>query len=303
MRTTPLRETLFTDWDKRIARCDRRFRIGLRDAHNALSWHALGGNRFFSTYWEEIAQLHRWVFVIGCNNSGTSLLQRLLEWTGEISTFPAEGQLYTRAIKRDRKRGYSRVWSEYIQELALGRDEPLSAAPRLLHDWMTNLPRPIGPVIVEKTPANAARAEWLQKVFPNSRFIGLVRNGYAVAEGIRRKAKQPLDSGARHWNAVNRLMRQTSLGLDRYLEMRYEDLASDPAASMIGICDFIGIENEQSRRLANLTESEAQRALTTIFGPVRNCNPESISRLSNDDISIIRNNAGEMLEYHRYKPV
>ena len=105
MRKTPLRESLLGNWDRRIVRLDRRLRVGFRDARNAVSWHALGGNRFFGEYWQELAQSHRWVFVIGCNNSGTSLLQRLLEWTGEISTFPAEGQLYTRAIKRDRKRG------------------------------------------------------------------------------------------------------------------------------------------------------------------------------------------------------
>ena len=34
---------------------------------------------------------------------------------------------------------------------------------------------------------------WLQEVFPNSCFIGVVRNGFAVAEGIKRKGEKPVE--------------------------------------------------------------------------------------------------------------
>ena len=302
MRSIPLQETLSNDWGRRMVRLRRRWRVGAGDLRNEISWHILGGRRFFESYWQVLAGSHRWVFIIGCNNSGTSLLQRLLEWTGSVSTFPAEGQLFTRAMKRDRKRGYARVWSEYLEELQLNGTDPLCKAPRLVHDWMINLPRPIRPVIVEKTPANAARAEWLQKVFPNACFIGLVRNGYAVSEGIRRKAKQPLDSGARHWSAVNRLMLNTAGGLDNYLEVRYEELAEQPAATMLRICEFIGIDNAVLKGLRGKGEAEVREAMTTVFGPVRNCNPETIERLSNTDISIIRDHAEEMLDFFGYTP-
>jgi hypothetical protein len=193
-------------FERRIARAKKRLGIKKVDMVNDLSWHLLGGRRFFSQFWQEVAGSHRWVFVIGCNNSGTSVLQRLLEWTGQISTFPLEGQLYTQVVKRDRNPKFTRVWTEYVSELQLLPGEVPEKRARLVHDWMINLPQPLQQVIVEKTPANTSRARWLQEVFPDSRFIGLVRNGYAVTEGINRKAGQPYARGARHWNAVNKLL-------------------------------------------------------------------------------------------------
>jgi hypothetical protein len=63
----------------------------------------------------------------------------------------------------------------------------LRPVPRLLFDWLEALGTPLSPRILEKTTANAVRMRWLHQAFPRSAFIGVVRNGYAVAEGIRRK--------------------------------------------------------------------------------------------------------------------
>lgn len=300
MRTVSLRESLLTGWDRRLARFGRRGQLLLRDLGSDLDWHVRGGRRFFADYWQEVAGSRRWVFIIGCNNSGTSLLQRLLEWTGEVTTFAAEGQLYTRAVRRDRKRGFSRVWTEYLDELALHPGDARASAPRLVHDWMRGLPRPVGPVVLEKTPANAARAGWLQEVFPDSRFVGLVRNGYAVSEGIRRKARQPLTAGARHWNAVNRLLLETAPRVDHYLEVRYEELADDPAGTLLSISRFVGLEGTAVAALAQLDEARARAAMVTTFGPVRNRNPDSIARLSPGEIASVRAEAREMLEFFGY---
>jgi len=303
MRHIPLTETLTNDWGPRMQRMRRRLRVGACDLRNAASWYGGGGRRFFEDYWRELAGAHRWVFVIGCNNSGTSLLQRLLESTGQVSTFPAEGQLYTRAVKRDRKRGHSRVWSEYVEHLRMDGNDPLGQGPRLLHDWLNNLPRPIRPVIVEKTPANTARAEWLQRVFPDACFIGLVRNGYAVSEGIRRKGRQPLASAAGHWSEVNRMLTDLSGSLDRYLEVRYEEITGHPAAALLRVGRFIGIGSARLESLAGHGAEQARQAMSTVFGPVRDCNPESLARLSADDVAVIRNRAGEMLDVFGYEPV
>ena len=51
-------------------------------------------------------------------------------------------------------------------------------------------------VSLEKSPPNSAKTRWLQAHFENSRFIGIIRDGYAVSEGITRKAnpKHLIDS-------------------------------------------------------------------------------------------------------------
>ena len=62
---------------------------------------------------------HDWVFVVGCNNSGTTLVHDALAATGAFSYMPHEGQRYTDGVRRSVKRGHERVWSEYLDELRL----------------------------------------------------------------------------------------------------------------------------------------------------------------------------------------
>ena len=56
---------------------------------------------------------------------------------------------------------------------------------KLKKDWMPFFDRK-KKVFLEKSIVNSARMTWLQDSFANSYFIFIVRNGYAVAEGIRR---------------------------------------------------------------------------------------------------------------------
>lgn len=277
-------------WGRRLGRrWPRRVERVSIDLGNALSWHLLGGQRRASAAWRDWAAQRRWVFLIGCNNSGTSLLQRLIERLGPVSTFAAEGQRYTRALRRDDRREHARVWSRYLDELALGASAPLDAAPRLLHDWLRHLRTPLQPVILEKTPANTARALWLQRVFPDARFIGLMRNGYAVSEGIRRKAGHSVVLGATHWAAVNALLLDQAAELEHYLEVRYEDLAAHPDAVLARLRDFIGLS--PPARLADVPMD-----LQTPFGRVHDYNAASLARLNAFDRDAIRRHAGAMLE-------
>lgn len=141
---------------------------------------------------------------------------------------PHEGQRYTRALARAARRGHERVWSEFLDDLRMSTKDDLSRAPCLLHDWMREFSVPIRETIVEKTTANAVRMPWLQKVFHRSCFIALVRNGYAVTEGIRRKGLKSVERGARHWNVVNKIMMEDAQDINNFLLLHYEDLVNKP---------------------------------------------------------------------------
>ena len=164
-------------WTNRVR--NLAFYAGLkgRDMERALDWYLGGGRRFFNQHSHEIIKAYKWCFIVGCNNSGTSLLQSALEKSGQVTTLPHEGQLYTTALPRAIRRGYERVWSEYLENLKLTDGDRLECLPRLLHDWLREFSLPICEIILEKTPAHTARMTWLQKAFPHSYFIGLVRNG------------------------------------------------------------------------------------------------------------------------------
>jgi len=275
-------------------------RLLLDDLRCDVDWLLLGGRRFYRRHWRDLVRAHRWLFIVGCNNSGTSLLKTLLARTGCASTMRYEGQRHTRMLPRtvNPKRS-KRVWMEYAERLALPSEGRERAAPRLVHDWMRALDEPVRELVVEKTPANVLRMEWLQAVFPDCRFVGLVRNGYAVAEGIRRKVGTPVERGARHWDAVNRRMIESSSAVRHYLELRYEDLVEQPDATAQRLARFLGIDADRVGEAMH-----GQFRFSTVLGTrelaLRNLNEESIRRLSGQDLRIIRENAGAMLEHFGY---
>ena len=280
---------------RRILRMQRRFAILGADLARDLNWYLRGGRKFFSRFSSEIINSHQWCFIVGCNNSGTSLLQGMLERTGQISTFQFEGQYYTRVLGRANRRGYERVWTEYADELSKSPADGIQCLPRLAHDWFEALPDTVQDIVVEKTPSNALRMEWLENAFPRSCFIGLIRNGYAVCEGIRRKGGKDVSRAARHWNKANKTMLENSKFVNRFLEVRYEDLVDNPFETMRTLLDFIGIDLQSLQLGATGGTRSDHREL-------RNFNADSISKLSAIDIELIEKNAEQMLTKFGYSP-
>ncbi|MGH7539966.1 MAG: sulfotransferase, partial [Gemmatimonadota bacterium] len=134
-------------------------------------------------------------------------------------------------------------------------------------------------------------------------FIGMVRNGYAVAEGIRRKARPkhlregwPLDLCVRQWTRSNEILLEDSEALDRVLWVRYEDLAARPENEVQRILRFLDLD---ARNPA--IDLERSWAVHEREEPIRDMNPESIARLSADEIRAIGRMAGPMLERFGYE--
>jgi hypothetical protein len=183
--------------------------------------------------------------------------------------------------------------------LAVPKDMPLNSLPRLVYDWSRVLSKPIRKVIIEKTPSNVLRMEWLNKAFPNSRFLGLVKNGYSVCEGINRKGGKDFKRAALHWNAVNKLIVEKSSVVDKYMELKYEDLCDNHNETAKKLAGFLGVETSPL-----LDSMNSDFNFITINGqismPLMNLNHKSIARLSPVEIKTIRENAAEMLDYFNY---
>ncbi len=142
---------------------------------------------------------------------------------------------------------------------------------------------------------------WLQKHFENAHFIGIMRNGYAVAEGITRKADPkhlidswPIEMSAYQWKRSNEVMQQDAEHLKKFMWINYEDLAEDTAATLNKITNFIGIDDFQA------FESDRNWSIHERNEQVRNMNNESISRLSKQQIETINDVAGDMLDEFGY---
>jgi hypothetical protein len=242
-----------------------------------------------------------WIFLVGCYNSGTTLLAELLGQHPSISALPAEGQFLTDQFVKDYEIGLPRMWCGREDIFRLTEDDKGPDPLRLKKEWGMRLD--LGkPVLLEKSPSNTAKMRWLQKHFENAHFIGIVRNGYAVAEGISRKAEPhhlaegwPIEKSAWQWRRSNETMQQDAAYLNKFMLITYEDLTMNTAGTLDRITGFVGIPNFEkfeSGRSWRIHEREEQ---------VRNMNQESIKRLARNQIDIINHVAGDMLGTFGYE--
>lgn len=100
----------------------------------------------------------------------------------------------------------------------------------------------------DKTPGLLPYAVELADMLPDAKFIHVVRDGRDVAAASRDAPFGPktLLEAALHWQrqiSCAQTLRETLNG-DHYLEVRYEELVSDPEAVLRAVCHFCGVSFE-----------------------------------------------------------
>lgn len=240
----------------------------------------------------------RWAFFVGCYNSGTTLFHNLLARHRDVGSMPFEGQFYTDQLPRPMDLGLPRLWAirPELFRLRDGEDGDVDI-PRLKRQWAAAYNDHTRPVLLEKSPTNAARTRWLQEHFENAHFVLILRDGRAVAEGIRRKEGHDIRTTARQWRVSNEIMLEDAERLERWKLFRYEDLAADSQGTMDEICEFLGLSPLQESP-ENLDLKVHGLRLTG----VTNQNQKSMERLSAEDLDVIEDEAGEMLRRLGYLP-
>jgi hypothetical protein len=252
-------------------------------------------------------ELHpdQWVFIIGCYNSGTTLLTNLLGAHPSLHALPREGVELTDALPRPEELGWPRMWSQCEQHVCIEPGNGAWRARRIKKQWAGYAPR--ANIVVEKSITNVARLGFLAKHFAPAYFIYLIRDGYAVAEGIQRRAKPkdwgnselaryPMEMCAAQWALSDTYFRRDHHVLPQLLEIRYELLADDPTGTLDQVANFLGIPafpNDIATRTWDIHRVQSG---------IRNMNANAIKRLSGDDLDSIERVAGKTLGtygYHR----
>lgn len=185
------------------------------------------------------------IFIVGCTNSGTKCLFYSLLQHPDLGGFDKELHFY--GIQPNIDGRVNRLFSlfpcfntNYLDEtleprsFSTGPTEEAQVKQLLtmllertdegdLHD---------GDRLLIKEPKLSLRIRWLKKLFPDSHIIAIVRNPWAVAEGIVRKCSHmgdvPLNldipTAAAQWNITNTIIRMDSAGIDGFHLVRYEDM-------------------------------------------------------------------------------
>jgi Sulfotransferase family len=207
-------------------------------------------------------------FVVGLGRSGTTLLRLMLDAHPQLTIPPethfvsplihASGHLRFDAGRAARLiiEGRHRRWPDF----GLDPDE-LRARLRAIPDF--NTPDALRvfyrlyaskqgkPRWGDKTPDYVRKMRKIQLALPEARFIHLIRDGRDAglshnARIVRRGVREPLPAAelARRWVARIDKARESAADLNGYLELRYEDLVTDPEPALRQVCELIELDHD-----------------------------------------------------------
>jgi hypothetical protein len=221
-------------------------------------------------------------FIVGAPRSGTRLLGRLVNAHPDIAVIhearfvpgwfrhrrgvTPEGfvkpELVEKLAEFERFEQLE-VEREQLEQLVAGREEmPYSAFVSELFDLHG---KALGkPFVADKSPRYVRNLPVLHELWPDVRFIHLVRDGRDVGLSVLswKKVvergelvadlptweKDPTTTVALWWERLVRLGREdgTPLGPALYHELRYESLVADPASECANLCEFLGVPYDAS---------------------------------------------------------
>ncbi len=203
------------------------------------------------------------VFIVGMNGSGTSMLLRCLGRHPELYRFPEETKLLPYFIRSLPKYGdlnndknYLRLWND-LKNIFAFRKVNKGLPPPLPAEWR-DVPRDFGSIVdkifryfastegkirwCEKTPMHALHIHTLASVFPDARFLHIIRDGRDCAASFHRRWGYKPERTIFRWKNVVREARRQGASLGgRYFEIRYEELTRAPEPAMRRICTFLDV--------------------------------------------------------------
>lgn len=250
----------------------------------------------------------KYVFIVGCYNSGTTLLNHIISSHPEVSSLPTEGAVLTSGLTRPEEFGWPRMWHMCADKVRFDENSPGPDPVRIKKDWSFWYDKNKD-IYLEKSIANSTKIKWIEKHFNNPHFIWIVRNGYCTAEGIRRRSMNinkhelkykntgyPIDMCAKQWLVNNSVIENDSKSVKNLIMIHYEDLMEDLQSTLEKIFEWLPVNNKDIK-----TDKFKEFRFHKQTKPIKNMNPESFQRLNEDDIKNINEVAQHYMEYLGYK--
>ena len=269
------------------------------------------------------------VYIGGCMRSGTTLLGAVLGGHSQIICIPEA-------------RFIAETWPDYLREqdvrLAWNR---LRRHPQMIKQWMftpeelhtmetgldqlTDYRSLVEKMVavyaarsgksgcaywVDHTTKNVMRAQVLLEIFPDARFIHIIRDGRAAANSMLKASFGPCTArqAAGKWAcevACNYAVQQILNRPEHFFNIHYEDFITDSEASLRLICRFAGIayEPELAEKQNYAVPANNARSHHLVGKPP---DPARINswqhELAPAEISIVEQQAREMLTLTGYQP-
>jgi hypothetical protein len=203
---------------------------------------------------------------VGCGRSGTTLVRAIFDSHSQLAvTHHAQ---FIVSMGRHRRR-YEDIHGLRTQRfltdlfashrfplLQLSEDEVRQAVADPPPSYADAVRRVLGlfaarqgkPRYADKTPGHVLRIGLLGELFPEARFVHVIRDGRSSWLGYRERGFGPQSLADAAFNWKGRVLRGRKAGLalgpSRYREVRYEGLVEHPEATLEPLCRFLDLEYE-----------------------------------------------------------
>lgn len=252
----------------------------------------------------------KYIFVSGCHNSGTTLLANLLALHPNIEKTTPKVHHLPDGLPTAKEYGYARMFCKCFDKVSLNPDlyteADISKIKKIWQLWAP-APKQKSSYLLVDGPVNLPRLDFLKQWFKPAYFIFIVRNGYAVSEGIYRKSRTannpahyifkdgyPIEWCAEQWKACDQIMYSSLKKIKNYHIIYYENLVAKPDNVLNHLANLLELNNfseSTQDRVFNVHEKKST---------IRDYNLDSIGRLSDHQYKVISEIAREALIKHNY---
>ena len=204
------------------------------------------------------------IFNVGARRSGTYWLQRIVCAHPAVAEVPSETYVFSHGVVPLLERfQHEERDSQEVGRVYADRERLIAAIRDLCDTVFGEFAQGGETHIAERTPWHVLHLPLIAEVYPDARFVHIIRDGRDATRSIVAQPWGPstVAEAAEEWyeSVAAGLGSRRVLG-DRMLEVRYEDLLADPRPMIERIYAHLGLEG-------GLEEALAAAGVETNLGP------------------------------------
>lgn len=272
--------------------------------------------------------MNPYIFVVGCPRSGTTLLQRMLDHHPRLAvandthfiphgledrTGRVDPPLTAEAVERVRtyRRFHRLGLGDEAVAAAAARARTYSAFVRGLYDELARMHGK--PLAGEKTPSYVRRLPLLHGLFPDARFLHIIRDGRDVALSALEWAtetkgpgklllwrEEPVGVCALWWRRHVQTGRDDGarIGPTGYFEVRYERIVAHPERELRRIATLIDLDYAPQMAAFHVgkTRSNPRRSAKSAWLPPTPGLRDWRTSMAERDVTLFEALAGDLLD-------
>jgi len=201
------------------------------------------------------------VFISGLHKSGTSVLHRILGNCDEVTRFtntsvPEDEGQHLQSVYLPAKAFGGPGKFAFHPDAYLDENSPLVCAAnsqKIYAEWKKFWDSRKN-ILLEKSPPNLIRTRFLQALFPDAKFITILRHPVAVALATQKWSGTSFTELLQHWIKAHSIYFNDRQKLRNELLFSYEEMIERPTEIFKSIGKFLNIDIQEFDQIENKNE-------------------------------------------------